>query len=102
MALRRRKTDLSSWPDWLVSGAKIAVGLLITGSMSFIGTWGVGVSSSIASLKENQIGMKEIQIGATERETFLSTWLMDEVKNSRKDVKELSKEIAELRKELRK
>lgn len=80
---KRRQTDHSGMV-WGV--AKATAAFLFFGTLSFIGTWGVGLNTTVAKAKEDIEILKE-------KEQFLSIWLIDEVRRMHQEMKEVHQEL---------
>ncbi len=88
---RRRSADKEALNGWVISLAKAAISLIFLGGLSFIGTFVVGMQSTIASVKEDVQALKEKEKMVTE---MIYPNLLEQTR-------ELKVEIRELRKELR-
>ena len=86
MALQQRRKSDSHWPSYLVSGVKAALSFICLGVLGFIGSWGIGVNSTMATLKENILVLQEQERMTT---GMVYPQLMDQIKQLRGDIKEL-------------
>lgn len=84
---KRRAQDQS---NIVLQAAKATAAFLFFGALSFVGTWSVGLNSSVAKLKEDVAVIHE-------KQEFLGPWLYDEVKHMRQEVGELRKDVQSLR-----
>jgi len=87
-APKRRKNDSTSL---LLGAAKATGGFVFFGALSFVGSWGVSLNSSVAQLKQDVAVIHE-------KQEFLAPWLVGEVRGLREDIKEMRKELREARK----
>lgn len=84
--VRRRKTDTD---NIIKSAAKATVAFVFFGALSFVGTWGVSLGTTVAKLKEDIAVVHE-------KQEFLAPWLVDEIKGIRNDMKEIRQELRAL------
>lgn len=70
----------------ILGGAKALAAFLSFGVLSFIGTWGVGLNTTVAKLKEDVAIIHE-------KNEFLAPWLTDQVKALREDMKDLRMDV---------
>jgi len=84
MTPRRRQQD--NRISAIRSAAKATVAFIFFGILSFVGTWGVTISSGVAKLREDVSVIHE-------KQEFLGTWLVDEMKRTREDIKDLRNEM---------
>ena len=78
------KTNQS--PAYIISGIKATFSFICLGVLGFIGSWGIGVSSTLATLKENVLVLQEQKRMINE---MVYPQLMDQIKQLRGDIKEL-------------
>jgi hypothetical protein len=83
---QKRKTDFTSRWDTVIKGI---ISFVIISILAFLGNWVIGVGSSVAKLNERMIGIEE-------KENFLSTWLVDAVKEMKIDIKQIALEQKQL------
>lgn len=84
-AQKRRKEDEKLTPSWIVSAAKATVAFISFGILSFIGSWGIDVSKSVAQLKEQMALVQQQQ-------TFLGPWFSDSIKEIKEGLKDMRAE----------
>lgn len=80
---KRRQSDHS---DLIKGAAKATVAFIFFGVLSFVGSWWVSLSSTVAKVKEDVAVIHE-------KQDFLGTWLVDEMKRTREDLKDLRGEV---------
>jgi len=92
MAPKRRTTDRS---NWAVSALKAAITIFATGVLGFIGSWGVGLGTSVAKLKEDVEVLKEKEAMTV---NLIYPQLLEQTKQLREEIKELRRDVHQLRK----
>lgn len=85
MIQRRRKDDSRSTPQWLVSAAKATIAFVSFGAISFVGSWGIDMSKSVAQLKEQMALVQQQQ-------TFLGPWFSESIKEIKEGLKDMRAE----------
>lgn len=85
MIQKRRKEDSPSTPSWLVSAAKATAAFVSFGVLSFVGSWGIDMSRSVAQLKEQMALVQQQQ-------TFLGPWFSDSIKEIKEGLKDMRAE----------
>jgi hypothetical protein len=91
MPPRRREADKEDATTGIIrSAAKATVAFVFFGILSFVGTWGISLSSGVAKLREDVAVINEKQL-------FLAPWLVDSLKELKEDLKELRNEVKQLR-----
>jgi len=91
MAPQRRRSDPKEGLNgWILSLAKAAISLFFLGGLSFIGTWVVGLATTVAAMKDDVQMLKE-----KDRMMSEMVWpeMMDQVKSLRGEIKELRGEL---------
>jgi hypothetical protein len=83
--LKRRKED-DKRNSMIWSSAKATVAFIFFGILSFLGSWGINMNSSLAKLKEDVAIIHE-------RQEFLGPWLVDNVKEIRSELKALRTDV---------
>ncbi len=82
---KRRKSDynISAHVPTMV---KATLSFLIFGGLSFLGSWGIDVSKSLAQLKEEVAVVKD-------QNHMIGPWMIDEVKKIRSDIQDIRREV---------
>lgn len=91
MAPQRRKLDQKEAVNtWVITLAKGAVSLFFLGGLSFVGTWAVGMATTIAAVKEDVVSLKEKERMMND---MVYPQLLDQMKQLRGEIKELRGEL---------
>jgi hypothetical protein len=91
MAPKRRKDDHRGLV-W--SAAKATIAFIFFGALSFVGTWGVGLNSSIAKLKEDVEVLKEKEAMTI---NLVYPQLLEQTKQLREEIHEMRRDMKQLR-----
>ena len=92
---RRREDDKEDTTTALIrSAAKATAAFLVFGALSFLGTFGVGLSNSVAKLKEDVAVIHE-------RQEFIQPWFVEEIKKMHEDVKDMRADMKEISNEIK-
>jgi hypothetical protein len=83
-------TDVNGW---ILGLAKAAISLFFLGGLSFIGTWAVGMNSTVAGIRDDVQSLKEKEKMVTE---MIYPSLIDQIKDLRGSIRELDAEIKQL------
>lgn len=84
-AQRRRKEDEPIPPHWLTSAAKATIAFVSFGALSFLGSWGIDTSKTLAQLKEQMAVVQQQQ-------TFLGPWFSDSIKEIKEGLRDMRAE----------
>jgi len=83
---RNGETPKDAWESWIITLAKTAISLFFLRGLSFVGTWAVGMASTVAAVRDDVQMLKEKERMTTE---MIYPQLMDQVKQLREDIKDL-------------
>lgn len=93
MIQKRRKSDYN-FNAHVPTMVKATLSFLIFGGLSFLGSWGIDVSKSLATMKEEVAIVKD-------QNHMIGPWMMDEVKKIHEEIKDIRREVVVDQKALR-
>ncbi len=80
--------------SWTVSLAKAGILAIFLGTLSFIGTWAVGLGTTVAAVREDVQGLKEKERMMSE---MVYPQLMEQTRELRREIRELRDELKQRR-----